>query len=101
MGHVAAQMFLQTPGDVAVLGECRLIESFAFPIEDKSLAELLDFKRPGNRLAVRSQCVTIAGKSSRLPTCALKYASQRLSESSKLKMSDGYFCSAFQRLMRR
>jgi len=25
-----AQMFLQTSGDVAVLGECRLIESFRF-----------------------------------------------------------------------
>jgi hypothetical protein len=25
MGHVTAQMFLQTSGDVAILGECRLI----------------------------------------------------------------------------
>ena len=48
MGHVTAQMFLQTSGDVAVLGECRLIESFAFPVENKILAELLDFERPGN-----------------------------------------------------
>jgi hypothetical protein len=28
--NVTAQMFLQTSGDVAVLGECRLIESFRF-----------------------------------------------------------------------
>src|SRR6266481_5702923 len=47
MGHVTAQMFLQTSGDVAVLGKCRLIESFALPVENKSLAELLDFERPG------------------------------------------------------
>ena len=44
-------MFLQTFGDVAVLGECRLIESFAFPVENKSLAEFLDFERPGNRFS--------------------------------------------------
>jgi hypothetical protein len=43
MGHVTAQMFLQTFGDVTVLGECRLVESFALPVENKSLAELLDF----------------------------------------------------------
>jgi len=48
MGHVTAQMFLQTFGDVTVLGECRLIKSFAFPVENKSLAELLNFERPGN-----------------------------------------------------
>ena len=45
------QMFLQTSGDVAVLGECRLVESFALPVENKSLAELLDFERPGNRFS--------------------------------------------------
>jgi hypothetical protein len=44
-------MFLHTSGDAAVLGECRLIESFAFPVEDKSLAEFLDFERPGIRLS--------------------------------------------------
>ena len=47
MGQVTAQMFLQTPGDVAVLGECRLIESFALPVQNKSLAELLDFFAAG------------------------------------------------------
>jgi len=47
VGHVTAQMFLQTSADVAVLGECRLIESFAFAVEDKSIAELLDFERAG------------------------------------------------------
>jgi hypothetical protein len=31
--NVTAQMFLQTSGDVAVLGECRLIESFTSPVE--------------------------------------------------------------------
>jgi hypothetical protein len=40
-GHVTAQMFLQTFGDVTVLGECCLVESFALPVENKSLAELL------------------------------------------------------------
>jgi NAD(P)-dependent dehydrogenase (short-subunit alcohol dehydrogenase family) len=40
--HVAAKMFLQTFGDVTVLGESRLIESFALPVKNKSLAELLD-----------------------------------------------------------
>jgi hypothetical protein len=44
-------MFLQTSGDVAVLGECPLIESFAFPLENKSLAEFLDFERLGNRFS--------------------------------------------------
>jgi hypothetical protein len=32
-------MFLQTFGDVTVLGERRLVESFALPVENKSLAE--------------------------------------------------------------
>jgi hypothetical protein len=41
-------MFAQTFGDLAVLRERRLIESFAFPIENKSFAQLLDSKRPGN-----------------------------------------------------
>jgi len=41
-------MFAQTFGDVAALGECRLIESFAFSVENKSFAELLDSTRPGN-----------------------------------------------------
>jgi hypothetical protein len=49
--NVTAQMFLQTSGDVAVLGECRLIESFTSPVEHKSLAELLYFERPGNRFS--------------------------------------------------
>jgi hypothetical protein len=65
-------MFLQTVGDVTVLGERRLVESFALPVENKSLAELLDLLVRLIGLAVRSQCVTMAGKSSRLPTCALK-----------------------------
>ena len=51
MGHVTAQMFLQTSGDVAVLGECRLIESFALAVENKSLAEFLNFERPANRFS--------------------------------------------------
>ena len=51
MGDITAQMFLQTSGDVAVLGECCLIESFAFPVENKSLAEFLNFERPANRFS--------------------------------------------------
>ena len=43
IGNPAGAMFLQTSGYVPVLGECRLVESFALPVENKSLAELLDF----------------------------------------------------------
>jgi hypothetical protein len=46
-----SQMFLQTSEDVAVLGEHRLIDSVAFPVEDKSFAELIDFERLGNRFS--------------------------------------------------
>jgi hypothetical protein len=42
---VAAQMFAETFGDVAILRERRLIESFAFPVENKLFAEILDSKR--------------------------------------------------------
>jgi hypothetical protein len=60
-------MSAQTLGDVAALGERRLIESFAFPVENKSFTQLLDISGRVIGLAVRSQWVTMAGKSSRSP----------------------------------
>jgi hypothetical protein len=72
VSHVTVQMSAQTLGDVAVLGERRLIESFAFPVENKSFAQLLDISGRVIGLAVRSQWVTMAGKSSRSPICTRK-----------------------------